>query len=84
MSIILARPFLYNVNVINYKNMNKLKTILKLLFSKEYYLVTVKRDGDILVQHIHSSVRRTETTYKKLIKLLKDELTIIRQNKYEQ
>ena len=64
--------------------MNKLKVILKLLFSREYYVIIVERDENILTEDIYSSVKRTETTYKKLIKLLKDELVAIRQDKYEQ
>nr|DAQ75241.1 MAG TPA: hypothetical protein [Crassvirales sp.] len=63
--------------------MNKLRAILKLLFSKEYHLIVVERDKYSLIEHIYSSVRRTETTYKKLIKLLKEELEEIRRYKYE-
>ena len=63
--------------------MNKLRVICKLLFSKEYHVIIVERDGNILIEHIYSSVRRTETTYKKLIKLLKEELEEIRRYKYE-
>ena len=64
--------------------MNKLKVILKLLFSREYYVIIVERDENILTEDVYSSMRRTETTYKKLIKLLKDELIAIRQDRYEQ
>lgn len=64
--------------------MNKLRVILKLLVSKEYQLVIVEREGSIIVEHIYSSIRRTETTYKKLIKILKDELNEIRRYKHEQ
>lgn len=64
--------------------MNKLRVILKLLVSKEYQLVIVKREGSIIVAHTYSSLRRTETTYKKLIKILKDELNEIRRYKHEQ
>ena len=64
--------------------MNKLRVILELLFSKEYHLIIVEREGPILVEQIYSSLRETETTYKKLIKSLKDQLIVLRRNKYEQ
>ena len=58
--------------------MNKLRVILRLLFSKEYHLIIIERDKYNLIEHIYSSTRRTETTYKKLLKLLKEELEEIR------
>lgn len=64
--------------------MNKLRVILELLFSKEYHLIIVEREGPILVEQIYSSLRETETTYKKLIKGLKDQLEVLRRDKYEQ
>lgn len=64
--------------------MNKFNTILKLLVSKEYSVVIIKRDEYALIQHVYSSIKRTETTYKKVIKLLKEELKEIRRYKYEQ
>lgn len=63
--------------------MNKVKTIFKLLFSKEYYLITVEREGNIIVENVYSYMRKTETTYKKLIKALKEELKETRKDKYE-
>ena len=64
--------------------MNKLKVILKLLVSKEYYFISVGRKGPIIVEEVYSSLRSTETTYKKLIRILKDELNEIRRHKHEQ
>lgn len=64
--------------------MNKFNIILKLLVSKEYSVVIIKRDEYTLIQHIYSSIKRTETTYKKVIRLLKEELKEIRRHKYEQ
>lgn len=64
--------------------MNKLRVILELLFSKEYHLIIVEREGPILVEQIYSSLRETETTYKKLIKGLKDQLEVLRRDKHEQ
>lgn len=64
--------------------MNKLRVILELLFSKEYHLIIVEREGPILVEQFYSSLRETETTYKKLIKVLKDQLKELRRDKYEQ
>lgn len=64
--------------------MSKLRVILELLFSKEYHLIIVEREGPILVEQIYSSLRETETTYKKLIKVLKDQLKELRRDKYEQ
>ena len=64
--------------------MNKLKVILKLLVSKEYYFISVEREGPIIAEEVYSSLRSTETTYKKLIRILKDELNEIRRCKHEQ
>lgn len=64
--------------------MNKLRVILELLFSKEYHLIIVEREGPILVEQFYSSLRETETTYKKLIKVLKEQLKELRRDKYEQ
>ena len=64
--------------------MNKLKVILKLLVSKEYYFISVERKGLIIVEEVYSSLRSTETTYKKLIRILKEELNEIRRYKHEQ
>lgn len=64
--------------------MNKLRVILKLLFSKEYHLTIVERNNPILVEQIYSSLRESETTYKRLIESLKDQLEELRmRRKYE-
>lgn len=65
--------------------MNKFRVILKLLFSKEYHLIIVERNNPILIEHVYSTLRNTETTYKKLIESLKDLLEELRRRrKYEQ
>nr|DAU84900.1 MAG TPA: hypothetical protein [Caudoviricetes sp.] len=65
--------------------MNKLRAILRLLFSKEYHLIIVERSSPILIEQVYSTLRETETTYKKLIEGLKDLLEELRRRrKYEQ
>lgn len=77
------RPLL-NIQVNKFKDMTRLKAILKLLCSKEYHLLIVNRDGPMITEEIYSSLRNTETTYKKLIKELKENLEILRRYKHEQ